>query len=148
MLNEDRLVEPLSERRLGYQNEDLAKNIHLEAGGTVIIAPATGNFGQAAVQVALAMGAGKVLEMGRNKDVLMDLSKQDSKISTVPVRDDVMVDTAALKSHGPFDVYSDISPPAAAKSMHLKPCIIALRPGGRVSLWEVFRRMWEFRMVW
>lgn len=95
----------------------------------MIIAPATGNFGQAAVQVALAMGAGKVLEMGRNNDVLVDLSKQDSKISTVPIRGDVMVDTAALTSHGPFDVYFDITPPAAAKSMHLKSCIIALRPG-------------------
>src|SRR4051812_44341645 len=42
----------------------------LKAGETVLVSGATGNFGSAAVAVALAMGAGRVVTPGRN-DVML-----------------------------------------------------------------------------
>ena len=110
-------------------------DVGVQAGETVIVAPATGQFGQAAVLVALAMGA-KVIAMGRNKTMLSRLTQlsHPGRVITVPITGDVEADTATLKRHGPIDVYFDISPPMAAGSTHLKSCIMALRPGSRVSL--------------
>jgi len=48
----------------------------LEAGQRVIVQPATGHFGAAAVAVAIAMGASSVLAVGRNKGVLEELVKK------------------------------------------------------------------------
>ena len=45
----------------------------LQAGETVLVNGATGNFGSAAVAVALAMGAACVVAPGRNETVLADL---------------------------------------------------------------------------
>jgi alcohol dehydrogenase len=45
----------------------------LEAGQTVMIQPATGHFGAAAVAVAVAMGASTVYAVGRNGTVLDEL---------------------------------------------------------------------------
>lgn len=131
---------------LGYSIEELAwispplvpygglRDVGVQVGETVIVAPATGSFGQAAVRVALAMGA-NVVAVGRNKAALESIKRLDSRrIVTVPTTGDVEADTAALKAHGPIDVYFDISPREAAQSTHLKSCILALRQGGRVSL--------------
>ena len=146
LLDEKRLLNA-SGQGLGYTIEDLThfsgllvpygglRDVALEAGETVIVAPATGNFGQAAVHVALAMGAGKVIAMGRNQQVLSEVAKQNTeRIVIVPMTGNVHEETAALEAHGPIDVYFDISPPAAAKSTHLKACIMALQHSGRVSL--------------
>ena len=141
----------LHEKRLcgeyNYKIEELAyistplvpygglRDVGLQPGETVIVAPATGQFGQAGVRVALAMGA-KVIAMGRNKSVLESLSRLSSpgRVVTVPITGDVQADTAALKAHGPIDVYFDISPPAASGSTHVKSSIMALSHGARVSL--------------
>lgn len=68
-LDEERLLGPIEEGGLGYRVENLTqiprllvpngglKDINLQAGETIIIAPATGMFGGRAVDVALAMGA-------------------------------------------------------------------------------------------
>ena len=48
---------------------------NLKAGETILISGATGNFGSAAVAVALAMGAGCVIAPGRNKKILSDLKQ-------------------------------------------------------------------------
>lgn len=72
---------PLNEitlcKELGYTTHDLMylsyllvpfgglQDINLSPGETIIICPATGNFGGAAVQVAVALGA-RVTAMGRN----------------------------------------------------------------------------------
>ena len=146
LLDEKRLLET-SGQGLGYTIEDLVhfsqllvpfgglKDIGLQVGETVIVAPATGNFGQAAVHVALAMGAGNVIAMGRNHQTREDVAKlKPQRIVTVPMTGNQQEETAALKAHGPIDVYFDISPPQAAKSTHLKACILALRHSGRVSL--------------
>ena len=45
-----------------------------EPGETVLVSGATGNFGSAAVAVALAMGAACVVAPGRNETVLQELN--------------------------------------------------------------------------
>lgn len=117
------------------------KDIELQAGQTVIVAPATGPFGSAAVLVALAMGA-RVIAMGRNKDTLRALEDKvlfPERVETVPITGDVQADCSALKQHGPIDAYFDIGPPEAHASTHIKSCILALRQGGRVSLMGGYR---------
>ena len=68
-LDEARLCNPRSDGGLGYSFDQLAwigmpvvgygglRRIELQAGETIIIAPATGGFGGAATMAALAMGA-------------------------------------------------------------------------------------------
>jgi threonine dehydrogenase-like Zn-dependent dehydrogenase len=144
ILNETRLV-----KELGYKEVELAslmrylvpygglRDIKLEVGETVVVAPATGAFGGAAVAVALAMGA-KVVAMGRNEDVLASLVKQfgGEKVKTVKMTNDVQADVAALQkaADGPIDAVFEISPPMASQSSHIRSAILALRHGGRVSL--------------
>ena len=146
---------PLDEVRLcqglGYSSQDLMylgyllvpygglRDIKLEPGETVVICPATGGFGGAGVQVAIAMGA-RVIAMGRNEKELARLEEYVRKgtpgasIETVKITGDESTDTAALRTFGAIDVVLDLSPPAAAKSTHLKSAIAALRRGGRCSL--------------
>ncbi|TKA83208.1 hypothetical protein B0A55_00654 [Friedmanniomyces simplex] len=112
------------------------KDIELQAGQTVIVAPATGPFGGAAVIVALAMGA-RVIAMGRNKDSLARLKKivpSTDRVHTVPITGDMQADCAKLKKHGEIDAYFDIGPREAQGSTHIHSAILALRQGGRVSL--------------
>ena len=108
-------------------------HIDLKPGETIIIAPATGSFGGAAVKVALAMGA-RVIALGRNREALKRLAESHERIETVRITGDVQADTKSLQSFGPIDAYFDISPPEAANSTHFKSCILALRHSGRISL--------------
>ncbi|KAH7325572.1 GroES-like protein [Stachybotrys elegans] len=132
---------------LGYGIEDLGyistlavaygglSDINLRPGETVIIAPATGNFGSAAVLVAQALGAGKVIAMGRNEDKLKQLAEgSEGRVAVVPITGDVQADATALQAEGPADVYFDISPELGTKATHIKSVFIALRPRGRVSI--------------
>ena len=147
-LNEKALVESPGKGGLGYTVHDLAylattlvpygglRDIGLEAGETVIIAPATGPFGGAAVLCALAMGA-RVIALGRNLAALAKLKDKvpySGRLHTVPLTNDPATDLAALQKYGELDVFFDIGPPEAAKSTHIKTCILSLRHGGRVSL--------------
>ena len=138
-------------RGLGYSVEDLVymsvllvpygglRDIKLEPGETVVICPATGNFGGAGVMVAIAMGA-RVIAMGRNEKELerlkevVRMGKPGAEIETVRISGDEDADAAALEALGTIDAVLDFSPPAAAKSTHLKSAIKALRHSGRVSL--------------
>ena len=145
VLNETKLLGSPVKGGLGYRVEDLGyipalmvpygglKDIDLKAGETVIISPATGAFGGAAVLVALAMGA-KVIAMGRNKEKLEKLAAGNDRIEVVPISGDTQRDVEALKSFGAVDVFFDISPPEAEKSTHITSAILALRHGGRISL--------------
>ena len=143
-------VFPLNEEKLsglGYAIEELAtltkylaygglRDIDVRAGETVVVAPATGAFGGAAVAVCIALGA-RVIAMGRNKDALEALESTFGRnVKTVKITADVAHDVAALKSaaNGPIDAVFEVSPPEAAKSTHIKSCIVALRRGGRMSL--------------
>ncbi|KAK3169535.1 hypothetical protein OEA41_008919 [Lepraria neglecta] len=147
VLDEKRLLSPLPEGGLGYEVEELAyisgllvpfgglKDIGLQAGETVIVSPATGGFGGAAVLVALAMGA-RVIAMGRDRAKLEKLREKvgGGRVEVVPMTGDVEADAKSLKKWGEVDAFFDISPPEAAKSTHIKSGILALRKGGRVSL--------------
>lgn len=108
-------------------------DIGLKAGETIIITPATGPFGGAAVKVALAMGA-RVIAMGRNAEILRKLAASHERVETVQITGDMLADFKSLQAFGTIDAYLDISPPEAANSTHFKSCILALRHSGRVSL--------------
>ncbi|KAK7414183.1 hypothetical protein QQX98_006969 [Neonectria punicea] len=136
-------------RELGYEIHDLAhlfpmlvgfgglSDIGLQPGETVVVAPATGKHGGAAVHVALAMGA-RVIAMGRNRDTLERLVRLDFKrVMAVCMTDDMEADRQSLISASkgrPIHAYLDISPSKAAGSTHLNSCIKAVSQGGRVSL--------------
>lgn len=151
ILDEDTLLgqpdESDGKLRLGYTVGDLAflfwvlvpygglRDVSLRPGETVIVAPATGPFGGVAVLVALAMGAGKVITMGRNTDALRRLRRgREDRVETVRITGDVEKDAAELCKFGPADVYFDISPPQAAGSTHIASAFRSLHRGARVSL--------------
>lgn len=145
VLDEARFTGSVGDGGLGYEMERLTyistllvpygglRDVGLQAGETVIVAPATGAYGGAAVQVALAMGA-KVIAMGRNIEKLKKIRDNSERVEIVPITGDTDKDTEALKQFGPVDVFYDISPPEAATSTHVNSGIHALRQGGRVSL--------------
>jgi NADPH:quinone reductase-like Zn-dependent oxidoreductase len=103
--------------QLGYAIEDIAdiyrlvvpygglRDIDIKVGETVIVAPATGPFGSAAVAVALALGAG-LIAMGRNISILQRLAASHSRVEIVPIVSDVVADTAALQQFGVVDAFS------------------------------------------
>jgi threonine dehydrogenase-like Zn-dependent dehydrogenase len=148
-MNEARLLGSPADGGLGYTAEDLIylltisvpfgglRDVGVKAGEKVIITPATGAFGSAAVVAALAMGA-RVVAMGRNVEALERLrtfsSDSEGRIRIVQNTGDVTADAKELAKDGPADVFFDISPGKAAQSTHFKSCIHALRRGGRVSL--------------
>ncbi|KAI1272537.1 GroES-like protein [Xylaria sp. FL0933] len=109
-------------------------DVGLRPGETIVVAPATGNFGSAAVFVALAMGAAKVIAMGRDTEKLKQILKgTGDRVKTVPITGDVEADTVALQVYGPIDVYFDISPKLESTPSHMKSGIASLRPKGRIS---------------
>ncbi|KAG9784629.1 hypothetical protein KCU88_g2767, partial [Aureobasidium melanogenum] len=138
-------------RELGYNFRELMyltylmvpfgglRDIHLEPGETIVVCPATGGFGGAGVQVAIAMGA-RVIAMGRNEKELARLKEHVKKtsptasIETVKMTGDRETDVAALKAFGTIDAVIDLTPPFACKSTHLKSAISCLRRGGRCSM--------------
>ncbi|PWY83567.1 putative alcohol dehydrogenase [Aspergillus heteromorphus CBS 117.55] len=150
-LNEKRLLGDPSDGGLGYTVEDLLymlpqivpfgglRAIGLDVCDRVIISPATGAFGSAAVQVALSMGS-SVIAMGRNKETLEAVrgffASQfgEDRIQAVPITNDVQQEVESLAKFGPADVFFDISPPQAAGSTHVKSAILSLRHSGRVCL--------------
>ena len=148
MLDEQRLLSPVAEGGLGYKVDELAyistllvpygglKDIGLQAGETVLVAPATGGFGGAAVVVALAMGA-RVIAMGRDIRKLEALREKlvgAGRVEVVSITGNVDGDAKKFREFGTIDALFDISPPAAATSTHIKSGVLALRKGGRVSL--------------
>ncbi|KAH8816726.1 chaperonin 10-like protein [Xylogone sp. PMI_703] len=147
-LDEKRLCGSPSEGGLGYSHADLViigrqlvayggfKGINLQAGETVVIAPATGSFSGAAVDVAVAMGA-RVIAMGRNVEILKKLQSVYPSINIVPIKNNVEEDLAALKAFGTIDAFLDISPHMANDSSHVRSCFMALKPYGRASLMGV-----------
>lgn len=153
LLNEARLLGSPSEGGLGYSLLDLVylnemliaygglDDVHVSTGDTVVIAPATGSIGKAAVHVALAMGA-NVIALGRNERKLEDLMHMDhrGRLSTLKLSENMQTDLSAIKriACGSVDVYFDISPSEASSATYVKSCILSVRPGGRISLMGTF----------
>ncbi|KAK5956881.1 hypothetical protein OHC33_002370 [Knufia fluminis] len=146
-IDEARLLGSLADGGMGYTMEDLVylwtlsipfgglREVDVRAGEKVIITPATGSFGSAAVVAALAIGV-RVVAMGRNMEALERLRtfSSEDRLRIVQNTGDVALDIEELTKDGLADVFFDISPGKAAKSTHFKSCIQALRRGGRVSL--------------
>lgn len=114
----------------------------VKVGDTVIVAPATGKFGGAAVLMALMMGA-QVVACGRNEKALERLkeSMPFPSLKTLRWESDEEKDTKALMKllkGKPADVFIDFSPPAAAAGgkspEHIATCVNVLKRGGVVSL--------------
>ncbi|KAI1134264.1 alcohol dehydrogenase GroES domain-containing protein [Hypoxylon sp. FL0543] len=109
------------------------RDVGLTAGETVLITPATGNFGGGAVHVALAMGA-RVIAMGRNEKILAELKAlAPDRVETLTLSGSVDTDVAALAKYGPIDVFQDFTPPMATNFAHIQAGILSVRPGGRIN---------------
>lgn len=108
----------------------------LAAGETVIVNGATGAYGAAAVLVALAMGASKIIAAGRNRAVLEQLvAAVGDRVSSVVLAGDVAMDTRALKeaaaggAHLAFDMVGNAKDPNSTLA-----ALGALHRGGRIVL--------------
>ncbi|CAI0641495.1 unnamed protein product [Colletotrichum noveboracense] len=146
-LNEERLLGSIDQDGLGYTMEDLTHlfsmlvpfgglaDIDVKSGDTVIVAPATGRYGSAAVHLALAMGA-HVIAIGRNGPVLEQIASINARVSTVKLTNVVEQDTQMLRKacRGSADAFWDMSPSGAATSSHFTSCMNVLRHGAKVNL--------------
>lgn len=109
---------------------------NLKAGETILISGATGNFGSAAVAVALAMGAGCVIAPGRNQKMLNELEKRFGKrLCPVLLSGDENTDTKNMHaaSPTPIDCILDIMQPSVSSSV-VRSAIMTVRESGRIIL--------------
>jgi NADPH:quinone reductase-like Zn-dependent oxidoreductase len=114
----------------------------LQPGETAIVCFATGHFGGVAIDIALAMGAGRVVAVGRRLEALEAIQAKygEDKISIVALKGNTAEDSLALRAATPrnagADCYLDLSPPSAAEtaSTHIQSAIAALKAGGRAVL--------------
>ena len=108
----------------------------LQAGETILISGATGNFGSAAIAVALAMGAGCVIAPGRNEKVLADLVRRfGDRVRTVKLVGDEAQDREQMRqaAPGPIDCVMDILPPEVSTTT-VRAALMTVRQNGRVVL--------------
>jgi alcohol dehydrogenase len=105
----------------------------LAPGETAIVTGATGSYGSAAVQLALALGAARVVAVGRNPEALAAISR--GRVAPVRLTGDRAVDSAAIRTAagGGADVALDLvgnatDPNATLAALH------ALRRKGRLVL--------------
>ena len=108
----------------------------LQAGETLLVSGATGNFGSATIVTALAMGACSVIAAGRNQAVLDDLKRRFGKrLVPVALTGNTARDTEAMKAAvaSPIDAVLDFLPPSVEATV-ARAAIMALRPYGRAVL--------------
>jgi len=108
----------------------------LQAGETLLVSGATGNFGSSAVAVGLAMGAGRVIAPGRNRAVLDLLTDRfGPRVRTVVLSGAEDADRLAMAAaaDGPIDVVLDLLPPQAPASA-ARAAAMTVREYGRVVL--------------
>ncbi|MGQ7932489.1 zinc-binding dehydrogenase [Paraburkholderia sp. D1E] len=106
----------------------------LTAGETVIVNGATGAYGSAAVLVAIAMGAARVVAAGRNADALEAVGRAaGTRVVTVRLEGDVQADAESLRAAAgggaqlAFDMVGQAGEPSSTLS-----ALSALRRGGRL----------------
>ncbi|GAP89528.1 putative alcohol dehydrogenase [Rosellinia necatrix] len=143
-------VIPLDEDALigkhGYDIEELTiiirlavaygaiSGVDIKAGETVIVGPATGQFGGAAVEVASAIGA-RVIALGRNREALDTLKSTIPRVETVVLTGDVEKDAQAIQAFGQADAFVDFTPHSVhTEPSHIKSAMFSLRKRGRVAL--------------
>ncbi|ATY12543.1 alcohol dehydrogenase [Amycolatopsis sp. AA4] len=106
----------------------------LQPGETVLVSGATGTYGGAAVAVALAMGAGRVIAPGRNRAALADLERRfGHRIRTVVLCGSEDEDRLAMQAAGPVDLVLDLLPPSASAGA-VRAAAMTVREFGRVVL--------------
>lgn len=108
----------------------------LEAGEPLVVTGATGAYGSAAVLVALAMGAGRVIAAGRNTETLEVLTRAGGgRVIPITLTGNVQADADALRlaSDGgvplAFDMVGQASDPHPTLA-----ALGSLRRGGRLIL--------------
>ncbi|KAH7470318.1 chaperonin 10-like protein [Fusarium oxysporum f. sp. albedinis] len=141
---------PLNEKilinKMGYSCGDLSyiqrlsvayggiKAANLQAGETVIVAPATGHFSGAVVELAAQIGC-RVIALSRSASKLKPLTSRYHRVTAVELTGDEKKDAEAIGAlvPGGADAYIDVSPPAATASHHhLNISINSLTSFGRV----------------
>ncbi len=108
----------------------------LQPGETVLVSGGTGAFGTAAVAVAMAMGAAKVVVPGRNTAVLDDLARRfGPRLRPLTLTGEPDSDTARMQAaaQGPIDLVIDILPPSVDAAV-VRTAIMSVRPYGRAVL--------------
>jgi alcohol dehydrogenase len=108
----------------------------LRGGETIIVNGATGYFGSGAVMLAVAMGAGRVVAVGRKREVLESLrDKFGPRVIPAVVSGDAEKDLAIVRhaAGGSADVALDLLGSAKSTSTTLS-CLRALKRGGRLVL--------------
>jgi NADPH:quinone reductase-like Zn-dependent oxidoreductase len=108
----------------------------LAAGETLVVSGATGAYGTAAVMVALAMGAARIVAMGRNASALEAVAElAPRRIATVAATGDVAADADAIRraSGGGAHLSFDMVGNAADPNMTLA-ALRSLRKRGRLVL--------------
>ena len=109
---------------------------NLRPGESVLVSGATGNFGSAAVAVALAMGAPWVIAPGRNEAMLADLVRRfGRRILPVALTGNEADDRKRMlaAAPGPIDCVMDILPPQAPAAA-VRAAVMTVRQNGRVVL--------------
>ena len=109
---------------------------HFQAGETLLISGATGNFGSACVAVALAIGAGCVVAPGRNEAMLAELGRRyGSRVRTVKLEGNPIEDTARMRdaANGSIDMVLDLLPPSAGAAV-TRAAAMTVRESGRIIL--------------
>ncbi|AGL18230.1 zinc-binding alcohol dehydrogenase family protein [Actinoplanes sp. N902-109] len=104
-----------------------------QAGETVLVMGATGQLGTAAVLIALAQGAARVVAAGRNAATLARLAAIDPRVRPVPVTGDRGAVTAALRAAGEPDLVVDALGATPSADLTLAG-FDSLRPGGTLTL--------------
>jgi alcohol dehydrogenase len=108
----------------------------LHGGETILVNGATGYFGSGGVMLAVAMGAGRVVAVGRKREALEGLRDAfGPRVIPAVVTGDVTGDLAAIRhaAGGRADVALDLLGSAKSTSTTLS-CLRALKRGGRLVL--------------
>ncbi|MFK3648558.1 zinc-binding alcohol dehydrogenase family protein [Lysobacter enzymogenes] len=108
----------------------------LSAGETVVVSGATGAYGSAAVLLALAMGAARVVAVGRNRDALDALvAAAGSRVVAVAISGDARADAQAIRAaaQGGADLAFDMVGGARDPDTTLA-ALRSLARGGRLVL--------------
>ena len=113
------------------------QRLNLRGGQTVVINGATGYFGAGAVLLAVAMGAGRIVAVGRKRDALQQLADTlgPRVIPAVVTGNDPAKDAASIRhaAGGGADLALDLLGQANSTSTTLAT-LRALRRGGRLVL--------------
>ncbi|SDI28959.1 alcohol dehydrogenase [Paraburkholderia steynii] len=108
----------------------------LAAGETIVVSGATGAYGSAAALLALALGAARVVAVGRNARALDELVKAGGgRVVPVAATGDAAADTDAIRSAcaGRADIAFDMVGNASDPNLTLS-ALRSLRRGGRLVL--------------